>query len=490
MSKKRDLSRLSRQDKLALIDALEEKRKRKLLAVSPFVPHDGQLPILRHRAVERYVFSGNGFGKTQMAAEVADAWARGWDPWLEVTTKVPAKIVVLLDSPSKVAELWIPALQKFHHFEPEQFQKRGKPYISAITYPNGSEIIFMFHEQDPMVFESIEVDYVICDEPPPRAIYISLFIRGARKKGSKPRHLMVGTPIAAAWLRKEIWEPWSRGEFSSDEIMCFKGDTAANRENLADGYIERMKSRLSEKEQGIRLRGDFFDLDGLALGHLWRRTEHVIPAPASLEVIHEFKENKWPCAIIVDPHPSKKTVAILMGKDSRGQGFVLDEMARKLPAREFAVELKDWMALYRVVDVVVDSLGSGEMTAGEGYKSFIQVLNEVGVRARPTSFKEKSDEDFVDRLQDALVIENGKDPALKVLEHCRGTINDVENAEWQTGRNVNGQYVKPKLAIDNRDYLACVKYGLAAGVISRHFGRTRIIEIAQGEVGWRSRSRF
>ena len=232
---KNQLANLSREQKLAMIDAAKEKKRRLLEKRDVYKPNAGQKPVHLSLAVVRAVFAGNGGGKTALAVNEAIWAALGHNPETGQLAKVPARVIVVLDKPDKVDSVWLPEIKKWYALKPEQLEKRGKPYISAITFGNGSEIVFMFHEQEPMSFESIELDMAIFDEPPPRHVYIALR-RGGRKKGSKPRFLIIGTPLGQPWLRTDIYEPWAKGELSDHE--CFRYGTKVNESNLADGYME------------------------------------------------------------------------------------------------------------------------------------------------------------------------------------------------------------------------------------------------------------
>jgi hypothetical protein len=462
-----DLSKLTKEEKLVLFDVLEEQERRARDKRDNYVPNAGQLPVHQSTKKLRCVFSGNGAGKTAMAVNEALWFAKGYNPITGQFNKVPARIIVLLDHPDKTGDLWVPEFQKWANLKEEQLCKRGKPHISAITFPNGSEILFYFHQQSPMIFESIELDMLICDEPPPRFAYVALR-RGARKKGRDPKFLIVGTPIAAAWLRTDIAEPWARGELPDTE--CFRFETRVNETNLADGYIESFSSILTEKEKLIRLSGHFFDLEGLALAHLLDPSVHLIDN-------FEWRLED-PCVVVVDPHPSKAHHAVLMGVDEDDYLYVIDEYAEKAVARQFTKSLitRGWFDRYRVIDIVYDSLGSAESTSGEGFKPFGTVMNEVlqkagKGRARATSYDDKNDEDFIERIRDGLAIPEEpnnfgeKIPKLRVMRRCKGTWADMENvqwAQWNKARDLDEN--KPKLDIRHRDFLSCVKYGLATNL--------------------------
>lgn len=453
-----NLSKLTKDQKLRLLDLLEEKKRRIRERKAAYVPNTGQLPVHQSSSEERFVFAGNGGGKSALCANEAIWWMNGHNEVTKEFTPVPAKVIVVLSHPDKVADQWLPELQKWTTIKPEHLHKRGKPYVNSITNDLGSELVFMFHQADPMAYESIEADAVVIDEPCPRHIFISLK-RSLRKKGRTPKILFVGTPIAGSWLRKEVHEPWTKGERPDTE--CFKFGTIVNEKNLAEGYIESFSRALSDKEKRIRLDGDFYDLDGLALAHLLDHQVHFI------EPIQWDREN-WPCVIAIDPHPSKAHHAIMLGCDRDGYLHVIKEMRAKVVPRQFATLMKKFMEGFRVIDIVSDSLGSSEGTGGEGFKSFIQVLNEEGIRARATNWEEKNDEDFISRIQEALVIPEEPNnfgqriPQLRVWKHCIGLRGDLESVCWVKHKNIDEN--KPKLEIQNKDFLSCLKYALATNL--------------------------
>lgn len=455
--KNTNFSNLSNADKLLLLDALDEQQRRLREQAATYTPNEGQQRVHASLAQTRAVFSGNGAGKSALAVNEALWFVKGFNPITKQFSPVPSRIIVLLDSPDKVETQWLPELQKWTNLKADQLHKNGKHFIQEITFDNGSHILFFSHHQDALTFESIEADVIICDEPPPRHIYVALR-RGLRKKGSAPRVLIVGTPISSAWMRKEILEPWSKGELKDTE--CFVFPTEVNRKNLAENYIENFEKILTEKEKRIRLHGEFFDLEGLALAHLWN------------PFVHEIEPFEWPesnqCVVAIDPHPAKAHHAVLLGVDRDGYLYYLKELKEKCLAREFARRLKTWARGFRVVDWVSDSLGSSEYTGGEGFKSFIAVLNEEGINVRPTTWNEKNDEDFINRIQDALVIPELANnfgqrlPKLRVFRGNHGIINDVNNAQWIKIKNSDDY--KPKLDISDKDFLSCVKYALATNL--------------------------
>jgi hypothetical protein len=466
---------LSREEKLQLLAALEEKKRREKLSRPRFSDRASpqQLEVLECDDAERYVFAGNGGGKTALGSEDLRCHVLGVNPYTKKSFQVPTRAYVVLDKPEKFEQVIIPELLKWMNLRPDQLHKKGKPYISLITLDNGSWIRPLFWDQEPMTAEGIEADYVWFDEPPPRALYIALK-RGGRTRGRRAKYLFTGTPLAAPWLRTEVYEPWTRGERVG--TSCFRFGTECNRQNLAEGYIESFSAVLSERERLIRLQGEFFDLEGMALAHLFNEHTHVLPAGFEWDP-------SWPTVVAIDPHPSKKHMAVLVGADRDNRLYVLKELARKETPRQFAKTLSDWMKGYRIIDIVCDSLGSADMTGGEGFKSFIQVLNEEGVRARATTFLEKEDEAFISRIQDALLVPDVPDnfgqriPKLRFSRNVPMSVSDVRQVQWVRDKRIEEN--KPKLDISNKDALACIKYALATNLYYAKPAKTKAHYVVQ-----------
>lgn len=459
-----ELGGLDRAAKLELLRALEEKERRAIGNRNAFKPHPGQLRVITSPALERYLFCGNGFGKSTVLVNEVDWAAKGYNPITGEFSPVPAKIVLLLDSPEKIDDFLL-EYRRWHPLPDENTHKKGKPHISFIEYDNGSTVTILTHAVEPLKLEGSQWTHIFGDEPPPKNVFVALF-RGARIKGRPARVLFAGTPISAAWLRTDVYEPWLRGE--TPHVECFSGHSRENAENLEEGWLERFSSKLTEKERAIRLEGQFYDLEGLALAHLWRDNVHIVP-------LNGFNwDPSWPCVVVMDPHPSKAHVAILMGADPENRLYVLAEYKEKAIARNFTKSLikLGWFTNHRILDIVYDSLGSGDTTSGEGFLSFGVVVNDelrkanIG-RARATTYDEKSDEDFIERIRDSLAVPMEKDsaglfvPKLRVVQGCGGTISDIKNVQWATDKNKDN---KDKLDITHKDYLACVKYGLATNL--------------------------
>lgn len=454
---KSKLAHLTKSEKLELLDLLNKKEVAAKLNRPTYVPNDGQMAVHACDDLQRFVFTGNGGGKTTLM--VNEMWwaAQGYNPITKKSTYVPSKIYCVLDRPEKVETVLLPEMRKWFVVNDDQLHKAGKPYISKITFKNGSVIHFIFHEMAELAVEGTALDWLFVDEPCPRHLYIGLR-RGGRQKGRMGRVLFCGTPLAAPWLRTEIYEPWVKGELTN--LTCFRFQTQVNKSNLADGYIEEFSKSLTDKEKKIRLEGEFFDLDGNAFGHVWKRDVHVI---------EDFEWDKnWPCVVAIDPHPSKSHHAVMVGADSKNRLYVIKEMAVRGAALDFAREFVEWAEGYRIIDIVCDSLGNTPQTGGDGFKSFIQVIRDNGIMARGTTYDEKRHDEWVDRIQTSLKIPDKVDnfgqmvPKLRYFKSCRGSIKDTENCQWVKVKNID--LYKPQLDMVNTDYLSCIKYALSTNI--------------------------
>lgn len=450
---------LTREQKLLKIDLIQEKKRRIMAAKPVYRPNNGQRPVHLDTKPIRIVAAGNGGGKSTLGAQELIWAATGYNPELKTFSKVPATIVVLLDSPMKVAETWLPELRKWFPLDQEcELRKNGKPYVNEIQFKNGSHALFMFHDQEDLVFESIQLDMLITDEPFARRIWIAL-TRGLRKKGSNPRSLLLGTPIGQAWIYNDLWKKGMSGE--RPDVGCHRFGMEANRANLADGYIEQFSKNLTENEKKVRLQGHFSHLEGLALAHLFDRAKHVVPR-------FPWPRGK-PVVLVIDPHFSKPHVAILVGATGDGRVYYVKEMETKSPAQQFARELKEFLkGDWRIIDYVIDSLGETPGTGGMGNMSFSDVLRRYGIPVRSTDFDDKNDEDFIQKIQQVLEMPEEKDnfgriqPKLAIVEGNSGIIDDIETCQWQKYRQQ--ELFKPKLDISSKDRLACLKYALKTSI--------------------------
>lgn len=488
-----NLAKLSREEKIELLKTIEEKERRDKRKRDKFKPNSLQKQVLQSTKPTKIVTAANGVGKSALGVNFAWYRATGFDPTLEAYTKVPVKIYVILDNSSKVEATWMPEFRKWFDLEHEGVTelKHGKTYTSEIKWRNGSSLTFLSHEMDRVMFESIQCDIVIYDEPPPRWLYIAM-TRGQRAKDAQVEKLLIGTPVTqeAAWIREDFVEPWKEGLLEG--VECFTASTSVNEHNLRKGYVAEFSKDLKENERRVRLEGEFAVSDGLAFAHLFSSDLHQITSGE----LGEWGAS-WPCVLAIDPHPSKAHAAIIIGRrPTDGRYFILREIKAKLTARQFALKIHTMISTLRVVDIVVDSLGSADGTGNEGFKSFITILNECGLRARPTTYADKSHEATVDRIRTLLDLGEDNKPKIQFLKDMvPETIRELRNVGWLYDKRK--ELNKDKLDYDKLDYFSCLAYGLASNAltlinpIENSIKYAKIQNTARGGVGnWNIKRRM
>lgn len=459
-----EYSKLTKEQKLNLIDAIKEKKTRLKKRSNHYTPNVGQLE--RHKSLKRIRVdaSANGSGKTASAVKEAEWAARGTHPY-RPNLPVPSKGIIVLDKPEKVADRWDEEIKKWMDSSDLVERKNGKPYVNEIVHPNGSTWHFMFHNQDPESFESIEADYIIYDEPPPRHIWVAL--SRSLRRVDNAWSMIVGTMLTQQWIYRELWKPWSEGK--KPDVECFRTSVEVNRKHLGSKWIEDYKSILTEQEKKVRLEGHFGHFAGLALSDFSRST-HVVDT-------YVWPKN-WPCVLAVDPHPNKAHHAILLGVTKFDQYVILKELSSGRAPKDFGEQLANFIKGYRVVDQVCDSIGATPTSGGWERLSFIEVVNKTpGVRLRTTTYREKSEDAWILDIKELLRLDKcqyfGRQvPGIIAFSNCVGTIDDFETVTWEKYRNTNE--FKARLSMGSKDFLSCVKYAIATRLC--YTNRSHIIQ--------------
>jgi len=449
-----------------LVELAEETEKQN----SPdlvYVENPVQAKFHRSQAFIRALFSGNGVGKTTACINEAIWTSLGTHPY-RPTSRIPNTTIIVLDDPAKADTVYLSQLKKKRWYDPNNLEKlkHGRSHTVEIIFPNGSNWVFMTHEMLEDKWESIECAAVIFDEPPPRFIYIAL-LRGMREKDMKPWIAFAGTPRGrnSPWMYREIYRPW---KFAQDpDIECFFGTTFDNLMNLDPETIERWKKRYTEQELKTRVYGEFEFLSGRIFDTFFRdhHVEESFVWPKS-----------WPVILAMDPHLRKNHVAVLLGIDRDKEIHVIRELETSLAGKKAAEFFIRACEPYSVKAGICDNFGSIKMYEGKGKekrKSFIDLFNDTSremgskVRIRPTTNKEKKDDEWIEDMRDWLRVEadrSGQERGrFHIFEDCIKTIDNFESYVWDEHRGAaaDGKDIKEEPLGTDCDYLMCVKYGIS-----------------------------
>ena len=454
-----------------------------------YEPNPIQARVHSSPAFIRALFSGNGVGKTTACIQEAIWTATGTHPFRQ-TARIPNTTIIVLDDSSKADTVYMAEIRKrkWYDIKKLKLEKHGRAHTQEIRFPNGSNIIFMTHSMDEEKWESIQCSALIFDEPPPRYIYIAL-MRGMREKDMRPWIMFAGTPRGrnAPWMYREIYRPWQFKQ--DDEIECFFGSTDDNLINLDPETIKRWEKRYTAEELKTRRHGSFEFLSGRIFDS-FSRDHHVekdFPFP-----------KQWTCLLAIDPHLRKNHTAVILGVDPDGDIYCIRELETSLAGRRAAEFFIRACEPYNVRAGVCDNFGSIKLYDDVGSnerKSFIDIFNEVARKLnrprcmiRPTTKKEKGDDEWIEDMRDYLRLEPDKEGNTRakfhVFESCVKTIDNFECYVWDehTGRKADLQEAKETPLGTNQDFLMCVKYGLAAKPdkigVDRVYRKTKITSMA------------
>ncbi len=442
--------------------------------IGVYSPNVIQDAVHRSPKFIRCLFSGNGVGKTTACILEAIWTCTGTHPHRQ-TARLPNTVIIVLDDASKSDSVYVMELKKRRWYDPSKltFDKKGKSHTQEIHFPNGSQIVFMSHQMDEEKFESIQAACVIFDEPPPRKIFIAL-LRGQREKDMRPWIIFAGTPRGrhAPWMYNELYEPWESG--ADQEIACFFGSTDDNLHNLDPDTIKRWETKFSKEELATRRHGSFEFLSGRIFTE-FNKELHVEPDFAW--------PPSWPCVVAVDPHLRKDHNMVILGVTPEEEVYAIREYACPLAGRKacrWFIKIMMTSGL-NIRAGICDNFGSIDMyedAASEEKKSFIKMWNEECLAVnrpklmiRPTSKKEKNDDEWIEDMRDWLrceVTHEGLRPRFKVFKSCVKLIRNFETYVWDehTGRKADLGEPKEAPLGTNQDYLMCVKYGLAMNPVA------------------------
>lgn len=265
-----------------------------------FLPNPAQKPILESPAMEKWIFGGNGLGKTAMDCVIAIWHMTGdypkWFPEnlraelpshgaMSTTTFTNAIEKGLIDEFSK----WCPGgLGNAQHCR-FKWDSRRKRIIDKVT---GSVLDFFSYDQDPRDWAGPTKDYWLWDEHGTFKHYQE----AKRALRGKPGHFFgTLTPTEGMTWEFEIVYEQADGQ----QLAVFGGKTSDNDANLREGYKEGLVRGLSEEEAKMRLTGAFLELSGL----VYPQFDHT---PTTGHICDAFPVNEgeacsWPKLLVIDP---------------------------------------------------------------------------------------------------------------------------------------------------------------------------------------------
>ena len=327
-ARERKLRSIAKQAKTLRV---ELERRRRDQSICYYTPHPPQATAHGDTNRIRLVLGGNRSGKSHWEIAEAVAHSIGYRPWLpeshphrDIDVVVPNKGLLCGESFGEQVKkvLLAKLLGDPEHNQPgliprhliKATKKNQQGVITFIQMTNGSTITLQSYDQDADLFEGTDFDWVGMDEPPPRPIYIAVSRGLVDRRG---KLWMAMTPLKEPWIYDEL--------VARKDISVYNFDIEDNVGfGLTREAVDEFARNLDKNEQQVRLRGKFFQLQGLVYDGYMQHAN-------VLRVPRRKVERTWGIWQAIDPHPREPHHAIWLGARPDERLFVIGELKNADP---------------------------------------------------------------------------------------------------------------------------------------------------------------
>lgn len=315
----------SRQQKIAYLELLEEKKRR--IAADPLKyvkRHDKQIEAHKAEQAIRALFWGNRVGKTEWGGQEVAEYATQHHPYrqmvtpFEIWSACPSFDVQEHTTQKKLLN-YLPQDQ-IHHIS----YLRGK-IIKSIVLKNGVTIQFKSYEQGREKFQGAGVRLIWFDEEPPRDIWEESFVRV--EAGQQLDVILTMTAVKGmTWVYDNIYLDTSNPDLFISEAGWDDNPW------LTEKQKEQMSRGLSPEAIMVRRHGKFVKRVGLVCAW-WERSKHVRH--------YETLDPSWTWYEILDGGWSDPAAWLLIGVDHDNNVHVVEGYRKKQFKAGSMKELRD-----------------------------------------------------------------------------------------------------------------------------------------------------
>jgi len=418
------LSRLPAEEQLAILDKLEENRRRRQY-VKYFEPWEEQKEALAKFTKDRKVFGllgGNRSGKTVLGAFIAVAWALGKDYFRDEPVW---PIIEALPIPEPPNNIWVVGLgfdvvrdviwyEKLRHgkahppFLPDDESIRDiKEGDFQVYFENGSLITCKSADAGREKFQGASIDLVWIDEECEKDVYDECYQRTVDCSG---KVLLTLTPLTD--VNSGVRTPWVFDLY--EESLLGKQDLVfCQLSTLNSPFIpQEEKDRLVEKwrgdpEENARLYGGFVRKSGLVY-HQWDKVVHIVK-PFTIP-------NWWQRVVTIDPANTGTTAALWIAVDERGDYYAYREYyERERTISEHAKSLRMCCAGDPIDYWILDPYW-GRQRNGETHKTGEQLYRENHIPVRLPKFAPEYPLQISREYISATVTPNSRQPRFFIFQ--------------------------------------------------------------------------
>lgn len=339
-----DLADLTEEEADILLHTWELWARPNQLEPEPINPATGEL------WTTWLILAGRGFGKTRCGAETVIKWAK---------TGVCKRIALVAEDSADARDVMVEGESGILACSPRDFMPKYEPSKRRLTWPNGAQAT-LFSAEDYDSLRGPQFDGAWCDELCKWRYAQEAWdnLQFGLRLGDHPRQIVTTTPRPIRLLKDII--------LRSDTIIT-KGNTRENLINLAPPFVKAV----IEKYEGTRIGRQELNAELLddTPGALWSRpnidAHRVRPINSETPLIlpHFVR-------VIVAVDPAKEigegaaeTGIIVVGKDSEGRGYVLEDLSIAGSPEEWGTAAVRAYDEWAADNIVYEANQGGEMVA-------------------------------------------------------------------------------------------------------------------------------
>ncbi len=252
--------------------------------------------------------AANGIGKTttslHIVANVIYGAQNGWFDYPMFINYPFPKLAWYITTRSAIENVLIKQMSELFPPGTYTFDKRGKPYVSAVHFTNGWELVFFTQDQDTKEMESATVGLIVGDEPFTEDIWKAA--KSRRRMGCVT--LLPMTPLdVEPFIVDEVTKNAEQGVGGYFRLTASVYDACKRRGvrgHLDPDIIDQMVANYSDEERQARAFGDFMYFSERIYPTLTSDRHWVDPSDYPLELSGGKTYH------VVDPHDGRPCAVI------------------------------------------------------------------------------------------------------------------------------------------------------------------------------------